>query len=33
MVAPASGGVPQIAWAGWFHRDPLLPALDRLAGL
>jgi len=33
MVTPVSGAVSKIAWAGWFAREPLLPELDRLAGL
>lgn len=33
MVTRVIGPVPKIAWAGWFHRDSLLPELDRLAGL
>jgi hypothetical protein len=33
MVAPVTGDVPKIAWAGWFHRDRFAPELDRLAGL
>jgi hypothetical protein len=33
IVTPVTGTVPKIAWAGWFRREPLLPALDRLAGL
>jgi len=33
VVNRVRGAVPKIAWAGWFHRDSLLPELDRLAGL
>jgi hypothetical protein len=33
IVTPVTGPVPKVAWAGWFHRDSLLPDLDRLAGL
>jgi hypothetical protein len=32
IVTPVSGTVPKVAWAGWFHRQPLLPELDHLAG-
>ena len=33
MVTAVTGGVPKVAWAGWFYRDAPLPELDRLAGL
>jgi len=33
IVTAVTGTVSKIAWAGWFHREPLLPELDRLAGL
>ena len=33
IVTRVLGPVPKIAWAGWFHREPLLPELDRLVGL
>ena len=32
IVTPVAGDTPKLAWAGWFQRKPLLPALDRLAG-
>jgi 2-oxoglutarate-Fe(II)-dependent oxygenase superfamily protein len=33
MVTGVTGTVPRVAWAGWFHRDALLPELSRLAGI
>jgi hypothetical protein len=33
IVAPVTGGVPKIAWAGWFCRQPLMPELDLVAGM
>ena len=33
IVTPVTGAVPKIAWAGWFCRQPLMPELDRVAGL
>ena len=33
IVTSVTGTVPKVAWAGWFHRERLLPELDRLAGL